>query len=134
MCNVHGKGHPPVNKQTLDIVSATKKTVLVLMWCSYFAMSSHTSTHWRHVGKHSSHAGFVTLCRQEFVTAFSCLRREQFSYRHAYYPQESVMETICTKMLREEGNTNDNAKIHKSTKTKQEPDGEDGPSITTAGL
>ena len=44
------------------------------------------------------------------------------------------METICTKMLREEGNTNDNAKIHKSSKTKQEPDGEDGPSITTAGL
>ena len=44
------------------------------------------------------------------------------------------METICTKMLREEGNTNDNAKIDKSTKTKQEPDGEDGPSITTAGL
>ena len=44
------------------------------------------------------------------------------------------METRCTKMFREEGNTNDNAKIHKSTKTKQEPDGEDGPSITTAGL
>ena len=42
------------------------------------------------------------------------------------------METRCTKMLKEEGNTNDNAKIHK--KTKQEPDGEDGPSITTAGL
>lgn len=54
MCNVHRKGHPPVNKQTLDIVSASKKTVLVLMWCSYFAMSSHTSTHWRHVGKHSA--------------------------------------------------------------------------------
>ena len=56
MCNVHGKGHPPVDKQTLDIVSASTKPMflVLIMWCSYFAMSSHTSTHWRHVGKHSA--------------------------------------------------------------------------------